>query len=724
MTAPVVAWPKALGRRGITLLGVALLGVLTAVVGFGPSGTERLQAAWFDAYQIAMPRQVASMPVIVVEIDERSLGRHGQWPWPRTLLAELVRDIERESPAAIGLDILMPEPDRLSPEHLLQSARRHDPTLARHLDTLPSNDSVLASAIAAGPLVLGWAGTPDATGAEPLAPPILLVDRAHDAYAPLGVAANVPRFGGALTNIPELDRAAAGHGVLSAGSSEDVIRRAPLVVRIGDRLAPSLATEMLRVALGARDIRLHARGADVESVDIGTLTLPTPPDGQLRLHYAKRDGRRNVSAVDVLEGRVDPARFERKMVLVSVTGLALVDYVQTPLGERMPGSEVHAQLLENVYDQAWLSRPRWAPALEATLFATLGLLLVYATPRWRPDYAALVAAACVALPLIAGVAAFAWRRIVFDAAVPAVGLLLLFGVLVVLTLAEATRQRKALERTVRQQREQAAYMAGELEAAKRIQVGFLPRSDALANDLRAEVAARMAPAREVGGDLYDYFRRDDDRLFFLVGDVAGKGLSASLFMAVGKALYKSVTMRDREATISEIMQAANGEISRDNPEMFFITAAAGILDLESGMLDYCNAGHENPVVLSPMHGECTRLAEGGGPPLCTVDDFAYRGGRRRLQSGELICVVTDGVPDAQDPAGARYGIPRLLSLLARLARPGVTARAVVDAVCADVEAFAAGAEPADDLTVLALRWNGGRASAGEAPLESARISGQ
>jgi len=298
---------------------------------------------------------------------------------------------------------------------------------------------------------------------------------------------------------------------------------------------------------------------------------------------------------------------------------------------------------------------------------------------------------------------------VFDAAAPAIALLLLFGVLLVLTLAEASRQRRTLERAIQAQRERAAYVAGELEAAKRIQVGFLPAPDALAGEPRVEVAASMTPAREVGGDLYDYFRLEGDRLFFLVGDVAGKGLSASLFMAVGKALYKSITMRSRQATIGELMRCANEEISRDNPETFFITAFAGILDLESGALEYCNAGHDDPVVLGPDGRACARLDGGAGPPLCTVENFAYGAGHRRLQPGEVICVVTDGIADAVDPRDARYGSARLLALLARLARPGVTARDVVDSVTADVRAFAAGAEPADDFTVLALRWIGPRA---------------
>lgn len=702
MTPPAAARPERPHRRRITLVGLVLLVVLAAVIVLGPRWTARLQSAWFDFYQVAMPRVAAAMPVTVVAIDERSLARHGQWPWPRTLLAELLRAIEQHGPAAIGVAILMSEPDRLSPEHLLRLPRRNDPILASRLDPLPSNDSVLASAIASGPVVVGFVGTADANGVEPQTPPFLVVDRAQRASAPV----DVPHFSGALVNVAELDRAAAGHGAFSTGPSDDAVRRAPLVVRVGDRLAPALATEMLRVALGVPDLRLYARGPAIDSVGIGTLTLPTDAGGQVRLHYARYDAGRHVSAADVLDGDIDPQRLERKLVIVGVTGLALGDNVQTPLGERIPGSVVHAQLLENLYEQSWLARPRAAPALEAALFALLGLALVYVTPRWKPARATLLAVACIALPLAAGVAAFAWLRLVFDAAVPAVALLLLFGVLLVLTLAETTRQRGALQRAMQKQREQAAYIEGELQAAKRIQLGFLPRPDALEGEERVEVAARMTPARDVGGDLYDYFLRDGDRLFFLVGDVAGKGLSASLFMAVGKALCKSVTMRSRDMALSDIMRAANAEIARDNPEMFFITAVAGSLDLVSGVLEYCNAGHENPIVLGVTPGACTRLAEGAGPPLCTVDGFAYHGVRRQMLPGEMICVVTDGVADAQDPQGARYGMPRLLALLARLAGPALTAAAVVEAVAADVAAFTAGAQAADDFTVLAVRWNG------------------
>ena len=102
------------------------------------------------------------------------------------------------------------------------------------------------------------------------------------------------------------------------------------------------------------------------------------------------------------------------------------------------------------------------------------------------------------------------------------------------------------------------------------------------------------------------------------------------------------------------MRAANDEVSRDNPEMFFVTVFAGILDLNSGELAYCNAGHENPYVLDPRRATLARLEDGAGPPLCTVDGFAYTAGKRTMHAGELLCLVTDGVVDAQNPSGERF----------------------------------------------------------------------
>jgi serine phosphatase RsbU (regulator of sigma subunit) len=182
-------------------------------------------------------------------------------------------------------------------------------------------------------------------------------------------------------------------------------------------------------------------------------------------------------------------------------------------------------------------------------------------------------------------------------------------------------------------------------------------------------------------------------------------------MAISKALYKSATLRMPDADVGTRMSAVNAEDSRDNPERLFDSAFAGILDLESGELRYCNAGTDDPYLLRPGDRELRRLAHGDGPPLCARDDFAYHEASQRMTPGELVCLVTDGVAEARNRAGAMYGRARLETLLQRMRDESAPAQRIVDALRAEILAFAAGAEASDDLTVLALRWRGSAAPA-------------
>jgi serine phosphatase RsbU (regulator of sigma subunit)/CHASE2 domain-containing sensor protein len=704
--------PDARRTGRIRFVGIAVLAALAAVIGSDAAFTSWLREAWFDACQALAPRIPKSAPAVVVEIDEKSLKAIGQWPWPRSVMAELVEAVHGHRPAAIALDILMPEVDASSPERLLARAQKKDAALAAALAHRPPNDALLASALAGSNAVLAIAGMTGTTGMPLRAPPFTVHDaRGADAAAAkrsLGLA----HYPGALTSIDALDRAAAGRGLISVDPEGGVVRRIPLVASIDGTLVPALAIEILRTAIAAPSVRLIVSGSKVEGVATGDLAVPTEADGAVRIYYSRRMPGRFVSAIDVLEGKVDPERLGRKLVLIGLTGIGLLEYQNTPIGDRMPGSEIHAQLLENLYDETLLRRPAYAPGLETILFVLLGSALIYATPRWRAGSAAVLLIVSVAILALASFAAFRAERLLFDAATPAVGLSLLFGVLLVSTLAEATRQRKLLERAVADERERNARIAGELEAARRIQTATLPRADLMASDPRIDIGASMVPARETGGDLYDYFLLDDRRFFFLAGDVAGKGLSASIFMAVSKALYKSATLRAQTTDIGLLMSAANAEVSRDNPQMLFVTAFAGILDLETGELEYCNAGHENPFLIDPPNPGVRRIEDGDGPPLCAVSDYAYEGARCILRAGEFICVVTDGVTEAMNRSSELYGSARVLEILPQLATADARALDVVKGLRADVDAFAAGAEPADDLTILALRWRGPAASAG------------
>ena len=682
-------------------LGVLLLLLLLAALAVPEvPGLRLLRLAGFDAYQALAPRVPRSAPVVIVTIDEESLRRYGQWPWPRTWLARLVARLAEARPAAIGLDVLMPEPDRLSPGRLAGILEGLDPAVTRKLAGMPSNDAVLAEALRVRPVVLAVAGVdvPEA---------VSLAERGVSPVRAFGgdPARFVPRFEGGLHSIAPIEAAAAGRALVSVDPERGVLRRMPMLAAVGPTLMPGLALEMLRVAAGAPAISVKVGRGGLEAVGVAGFAIPTEPDGRVWLHYSRSDARRLVPASDVLDGMVPAERFQGRLVLVGATALGLSDTQSTPVTDGMPGIEVHAQLLECILDGALLTRPPLARAIELAMLAAGGVLLLLAVPRLRPRVSAPLLLGLILLALAGGFLAYRARGLLVDGATPGLGLAVLYTALLAVTLTETESRRRALRRQVERQREAAARLAGELEAARRIQMGTLPRpSIVFPGEQRFDLYARLDPAREVGGDLYDFFFLDPDHLFFLIGDVSGKGLPGSLFMAISKALYKSTALR-RHGQVAAMMREADAEISRDNTEGLFVTALAGILDARTGALEYCSAGHEPPFLLPRAGRPLMRLTEGGGPPLCAADGFPYDAATRQLEPGDTLCLITDGITEAAAPDGTLYGRPRLEALLGGLA-PAASAGEIGEAIRRDVAAFTGDAEASDDMAILVLRYTG------------------
>ena len=682
-------------------LGIVLLALLLAIE-LAPDlfGLGFVRLAAFDAYQRWAPRPRHSGPAIIVAIDEESLRRHGQWPWPRTWLAHLVAKIAEADPAAIGVDIVMPEADRLSPARLPEFVPDMGPDLVQRLSSLPSNDTVLARTLQSSRVVLGIAGLEADAGGV----------RRNVRRVPFRTVGPDPRplvrrFDATLHSAEEIDRVVKGHGLLSVDTERGVVRRMPLVAAVGDALIPAFGLEILRVAAGGPVVTVRTGATGVEAVAVGDLVVPTEPDGSVRVHFGRSDPERFVSAADVLAGKVDHHLLERKLVLIGVTALGLSDYQATPVADRMPGVEIHAQLLENIFDNDLLSRPRAVAWAEAGLLLAGGLLLVLIMPRSSAPASVALYALIVGAIVTAGILLYLKRGILLDAAFPSLALGTLFTAMLVVTLAETERHRQSLRRQVELQKEQAARLAGELEAARRIQMGSLPDpATALAGDARLDLYAFLEPAREVGGDLYDFFALDRDRLCLLIGDVSGKGLPGSLFMAVSKALYKSAALRG-VGSVDAVMRAADAEISRDNAEGLFVTMLAGVLDLQTGLLDYCNAGHEPLYLLPKGDRPLVRLGDSGGPPLCVLERFAYTARSRRLVPGDAICLVTDGVLDAMSPKAEAFGRSRFETLLEKVGRAAGAAE-IGEAVRLEVGRFADGVEQTDDMAILVLRWKG------------------
>lgn len=686
------------GRGGASV--VAIAGALALWLVADPGPLPWLRVANFDLQQRLLPRERHAQPTVIVEIDDRSLAEVGQWPWPRDTLAELLDRIQARAPAVIGIDIVFNEPDRTSPEHLAARFAALDPALAARLRAQPSNEARFAAAIARAPVVLGVIGTNDKPAPPPSDAP---------AFAPArlrGHVAALQAFGGGVRSLPGLDAAARGRGLLNATLEEGVVRRVPLVAMVGGQPLLSLPLECLRVAAGEPVYSVLGDGPAPLRVVIGDLVVPAQPDGSLYVHYSGHTGSRFVSAADVLHGREPVDALAGRVVLVGVTGQGLVDQQLLPNGEVVPGVEVHAEVVENVFEGALLRRPAAARPLEALAFALLAALAIAWVPRLAPRVATLAFLAGALALCAASFAAYRGAGLLLDGFTPLAALALVQSVLVLSTMRRIELARRALAADLALQREAAARTAGELAAATRVQTGMLPRpAQVLGDDQRLSLFAHMRPAREVGGDLYDFFYIDRRRLFAAVGDVAGKGLGAALFMAVSKALTKSAGLRG-VGDLGELLEAINIELARDNPQDLFVTLLVVVLDLDTGRLDYCNAGHE-PLLVLRAGGEVEAHDAGGGPPLCVFEYARYASATLLLERGDGLALVSDGLTEATAPDGALLGRARLQALLAsQLHGPPAPLEAAGAELLHAVEAFEAGADPGDDQTLLLLRWRG------------------
>jgi len=237
------------------------------------------------------------------------------------------------------------------------------------------------------------------------------------------------------------------------------------------------------------------------------------------------------------------------------------------------------------------------------------------------------------------------------------------------------------------------------QTAADIQAGMLTPRGALARLSRwAAVDAVLQPARTVGGDLYDAFMVDEGRLCFLVGDVTGKGVPAALFMALSKALARGL-LQSHADDLASGMTAIAAELSRSNAETMALSLLAGVLDVRTGRLSLCNAGLDNPMVLTP-DGTVADMPMEGGPPLCVADGYPYPVETYDLPVGATLVVLTDGVTEAQNAGGDLFGRAKVRAALKANADFG----GLVDGLVSAVRAFEGEAtEPSDDLTVLAVR---------------------
>ncbi len=691
------------GTRWLSIRGAYWL-IISAVVASSilvrhadPSLLARLRLLGFDVLQQSAPGSIATSPsVLVVDIDERSIDAEGKWPWSRIRLAELVDRLFAAGVKAVAFDMVFPEAtegplDRIPTA--VRSAMQFKP-LIDELARAPSPDDALARAISGRPVVLGIIASSKASQKVP---------RPKASLAMIGerIPELVPAFPGASGNLEVLAKAATGIGALNWLPDHDqILRRIPTVVRIGDQVYPSLVVEALRVTQGATTIGIRSAGdggfagnIGITSLAVGNVILPTDRDGQLWLRFTRHDPRRMVSAVDVLNGQAGADRLRGRVAVIGTSAPGLLDLRATPLDPVIAGVEINAQALEQLLARRLLIRPDYAKGLEIVVTALSVLLLAHIVYASGAGTAAVVGFFAIVLFAAGSLWAFS-NGLLVDASFPilASSAAYIFGTgfLHYEAESERNRSRDALERIAR-----------EMEAAAQIQRTFLPREmPGGPHRDKFEVSAVMKPAKSVGGDFYDCFLIDDTTLGFAVGDVSGKGVPAALFMSVSRTVLRTIAVEHGDP--GEALSKVNAILSRDNSEGMFVTLAYAVLDLETGRLGFSSAGHDDALLIRNAGG-AERL-DFMGPAIGLFEQADYPTATYDLGPGDTLLLYTDGITEAFNIDGRVFSAERVTKSACKWARGG--ANALVDSMMDEVARFAEGTEQSDDITCVAMQYRG------------------
>ena len=431
------------------LIRYAMLAFAVAFRIYDPWPVKQLRLLVFDSFQRIAPRAFdpRKSPARIVAIDEASLKRIGQWPWPRTRVANLVDRLSSAGAAAIVLDIIFVEPDGSSPENAVE----HWPAgpalekLRKAAGTLPSHDRLFAAALARAPSVTAFVLERAANQSRPRR-------IAGLAFAGADPRAVLPSFAGAVLTLPLLEKAAKGNGSISFTPDRDlIIRRVPLFARLGERIYPGLSAEALRVAQRARGYLIktvgasgeRGAGAGIVAVRIGRLTAPTDGRGRFVMHYRPAAPQLYIPAWRVLAGKIGRREIAGRIVFIGATAAGLRDLRATTLEVGVPGVEIHAQLIEQIVTGTFLRRPDFITGIELLFVLIAGLSVLVLLPRIGAVWSGSLGVFAIAGAAVISWFAYASAGWLVDPIYPSIAVILtlLTGTTVVYLRSEAERRQ-------------------------------------------------------------------------------------------------------------------------------------------------------------------------------------------------------------------------------------------------------------------------------------------
>ncbi len=661
---------------------LTLLVFLILIKIINPAFVKSISYLSFDLYQKVFAEKKDS-DVVIIDIDESSLGKFGQFPWNRKVFADILDKINESNPKAIGFDIFFTEKDKQSPDEIIKSYGLVPADIAE-LQNLKSPDEIFSEKLKQSKSIIAVLGSnvPSHSNYDRKAKARFL-SKGGD---PKKFTYSYPYSIGSLE---VLEKDVKGLGSISFLDQLDgIIRSLPLVVQFDKKIYPTMGLEMVRVGSKQKNIYVELNEVGIQRISARPHKINSDPNGIIWIKYKKSDKNQYISAGDVYDGKFQSDFFTDKYVLIGASAQGLFDLVKTPLGITIPGVEVHANVIENILDQSYLIRNPNTYIFELLFSIIVALITFILSQRVKPKLSLSIFFGNILAIIVIGFYIYKFRSELVDMSYPIFIVTVTF--LTGLYFRFIEENKIALDNLQKE-----AKLLKERELAAGVQKSLFPDISKFENF----IFAKNVPARDVSGDYFDVVRATPEEYFFTLADVSGKGVKAGMYMAKASSIFRTLT--NLKFPLEKVVFGVNNELVEAKFKGMFVTAVFGKLNIKTGELVFINAGHES--ILTFDQNKNYEYIKSEMPPIGIVKYFTesmVKSNTMNLKDKTFV-VYTDGVTEGYLKNGEELGAEGVQKIIDGMSE--VTPKTIVESIEKELNW---GAEKLrDDITCMAININ-------------------
>ncbi|WP_440916096.1 CHASE2 domain-containing protein [Candidatus Pelagibacter sp.] len=659
-----------------------LLTLLIFLKILNPAFIKSVSYLSFDLYQKVFVEKKDS-EVVIIDIDEQSLGKFGQFPWNRRVFAKILDQLNIHNPKAIGFDIFFTEKDKQSPEAIIKSYGLI-PSDVADIQNLKSPDDIFSEKLKESKSIIAVLGSnvPSHTNYDRKAKARFL-SKGGD---PKDFTYSYPHSIGSLE---KLEKNVKGLGSISFLDQLDgIIRSLPLIVQFDKKIYPTMGLEMVRVGSKQKNIYVELNEVGIKRISARPYKVDSDPNGIIWIKYKKSNKDQFISAGDVYDGKFQSDFFKDKYVLIGASAQGLFDLVKTPLGVTIPGVEVHANVIENILDQSYLVRNPNTYIFELLFSIIIALLTFVLSQKIKPKYSLSIFFGNILAIIIIGFSIYKFRSELVDFSYPIFIVTLTFLTGLYFRFIEENKMALA-------NLQKEAKLLKERELAAGVQKSLFPDISKFENF----IFAKNVPARDVSGDYFDVVRSTPEEYFFTLADVSGKGVKAGMYMAKASSIFRTLT--NLKFPLEKVVFGVNNELVEAKFKGMFVTAVFGKLNIKTGEMVFINAGHES--ILTFDEKKNYEYIKSEMPPIGIVKYFTesmVKSSTINLKDKTFV-VYTDGVTEGYMKNGEELGAEGVQKIIDEMSQ--VTPKSIVEAIEKELNW---GAEKLrDDITCMAININ-------------------